>query len=943
MLSSAARAVWAKSLNGEGAWLPLWQHMDDAADIAGQLFDDWLPPAVAALIAEPFAGDRVAVRTAVSFLAGVHDVGKATPAFAIQDAVLAQRMRDVGLSMPATKAELLDRQRTPHALAGHHLLRRWLMEREWSGRTVAAWAVVVGGHHGVPPDSLSVGATGPLHYPQLYGEGLWADVQRELIDRVAARTGALGYLDAWRDVRLPATFQVGVVGLVILADWIASNESLLPFYGELLPEVVDESRRAAAAADRLSLPGPWATALIPPTVEELFATRFNFPTGALPRPVQLAACDVASEMPGPGLMIIEAPMGEGKTEAALAVAEILADRWGAGGVHVALPTQATTDAMFGRVIEWLDALGAGQQRVGAVTLSHGKAALNRVFQGMVQSGRSAEIGCDEDASSAHGCGHAVVAHAWLSGRKKSQLANFVVGTIDQLLFAGLKSRHLMLRHLALAGKVVVIDEVHAYDAFMNSYLSKVLTWLGAYRVPVVALSATLPADRRQALMNAYTGGLERGEAPGAPPNNSAPQNNPAYPLISWTRQRQVISRQVAASGRRTVVSVDALGGSIDHDFGALIFLLRDLLSDGGCALVIRNTVSRVLRAAAALSLAFPDEVTVAHSRFITADRLRRDEHLLQLFGPQRSGTTRPFRHIVVASQVVEQSLDVDFDVLITDLAPVDLVLQRMGRLHRHQRGVGQVDRPTKLQTARTFISGADFTVDPPDLERGAADFVYHRYPMLRAAAVLQPRFGGTIALPDDIAPLVQSAYGPGPLGPASWQATLEEQRHRWLTRIENRQAEASRFQISDPSTDGEAILGWVSGHVGESDDDAQGQGQVRDGEPSLEVMVVEQAESGHWRTPSWLPDGQGGLFVPRDQSPNNVVASVLLSCSLRLPIWLSTREVEEVLLAGTPQSWQQSKLIYRLPALVVDSRGSGQIGERAVRYTPEFGLEVLRS
>jgi len=753
----------------------------------------------------------------------------------------------------------------------------------------------------------------------------------------------LAYLNEWRDIRLPATFQVVVSGLVILADWIASNESLLPFYGEPLPEVVDESRRARQAVDQLSLPTPWRTTPIPATVEELFATRFHFPAGALPRPVQFTSCDVASEMPGPGLMIIEAPMGEGKTEAALAAAEILAGRWGSGGVQVALPTQATTDAMFGRVIDWLDAVGAGQQRVGAVTLSHGKAGLNRLFQGMVQAGQSAEIGCDEVSGGAHGCGHAVVAHSWLSGRKKSQLANFVVGTIDQLLFAGLKSRHLVLRHLALAGKVVVIDEVHAYDAFMNSYLLKVLTWLGAYRVPVIALSATLPADRRQALMNAYTHSIEQHGMVNAPPNTAALPNDSAYPVISWTQERQCISREVAASGRGTVVSVDVLGGGIDDDLGPLTALLLDLLSEGGCALVVRNTVNRVLRAAEVLAHAFPGEVTVAHSRFITADRLGKDEHLLQMFGPPRPGTDRPFRHIVVASQVVEQSLDVDFDVLITDLAPVDLVLQRMGRLHRHQRGIGQCDRPAKLRIARTFISGADFDLEPPALERGAADFVYHRYPMLRSAAVLQPRFGATITLPDDIAPLVQAAYGSEALGPESWQAALDEQHAKWVGDIEQREAKARGFQIADPSSPGEAILGWVTGHVGESDDDAQGQGQVRDGAPSLEVILVQQADSGEWHTPAWLTDGLAGLPVPTDQPPRTAVATVLLTCSLRLPIGLSNREVEDILRGGTPEPWQQSKLLYRLAVLIVDSHGNGQIGERHVRYTPEFGLEVMRS
>lgn len=940
-LSSAARSVWAKSLNGNGEWLPLWQHMDDAAAVAGGLFDDWLSPSVRQLIADPFGGDLLAARIAVTFLAGVHDVGKATPAFAVQDEVLSLRMRELGLEMPPTKDALIDRARVPHALAGHHLLRRWLLDHGWPVRTVSAWAVVVGGHHGVPPDGLSVAEGKPVDYPDLYGAGQWATARSEFLDRMAERTGMVRHLSDWAEVRLTVFFQVVVSGLVIMADWIASDESLLPFYRDRLPVVAGDGERACGALERLELPTAWHPSVLPDTITDLFATRFDLPPGASPRPVQQAAYEVAAEMAGPGLMIVEAPMGEGKTEAALAAAEAMAYRWGCGGIMVALPTQATSDAMFARVVDWLDAMGSTDEPVGAVMLSHGKAKLNRLFQGMVRAGRLAEIGRDEDDDTLDECGHGVVAHSWLSGRKKSQLANFVVGTIDQLLFAALKSRHLVLRHLALAGKVIIIDEVHAYDAFMNSYLTRVLTWLGAYRVPVVALSATLPQERRHVLLEAYRRGiaLSRGEPPAQTELMDAAETS--YPLITWTEGNDVHSRDVAPSARRTIVSINALDGGAEDDLVPLVAALQDLLSDGGCAVVIRNTVSRVLRTATGLRQAFPGEVSVAHSRFITADRLRKDGELLDRFGPPQRGTERPRRHIVVASQVIEQSLDVDFDVLCTDLAPVDLVLQRMGRLHRHNRGTDQQDRPAKLRQAKIFVTGADFRYEPPTLERGAADFVYHRYPMLRSAAVLQPRFGHTIALPDDIASLVGDAYGMKSVGPETWQVAIDEQRTRWLDSITRRVAEATKFQISDPSPAGDAILGWVSGSVGETEDDAQGQGQVRDGTRSLEIILVQRDRSGTWRTPAWLPEGHRGLFVPTDHRPSDAVAAVLLECSLRLPVGLSSAVVEDILRAETPGAWQQSKLIYRLPVVVIDEDGLGQIGDQAIRYTPELGLETL--
>ncbi|WP_433664688.1 CRISPR-associated helicase Cas3' [Nocardia sp. CA-128927] len=927
--------MWAKSPNDAGEWLPLWQHMDDSADVAGHLFDQWLAPSVVEMLTGELDGDRDAARCAVRFLAGVHDLGKATPAFAIQHEGLAQQMRERGLYMPLMRRELVDRQLAHHTVAGHHLLIRWLVDQGWSRRWAVAWGVVLGGHHGAPPDEDD--RLLPQSYPHLFGEGVWVQVQRELLCRIAERVGVLNYLDGWRELRLSVRFQVLVTGIVIVSDWIASNEDLLGFHAEVLPQDVVDPQRSGRALAALALPVPWIPSAIPDEVSELFATRFSLPLGAAVRPVQIAACDVARAMSEPGLLIIEAPMGEGKTEAALAAAEVMAQRWGAGGLMVALPTQATSDAMFDRVVDWLDRLGADDHQVGgSITLGHGKARLNRLFQGLVRAGKvgHAEIDCDDGLGSKTVARHAVTAHAWLSGRKKAQLANFSVGTIDQLLFAGLKSRHLMLRHLGLAGKVVVLDEVHAYDAYMNSYLTKVLTWLGAYRVPVIALSATLPADRRQELMQAYQRGSHRSALPSM-------SDVEGYPILSWTAGESVHHRRIEPSGRSTSVQVSSLGGRVDDDADALVALLKDKLSGGGCALVIRNTVRRVLATAAALERSFPGEVTVVHARFIAADRMRKDAELLDLFGSPDRSQQRPERHIVVASQVVEQSLDIDFDLLVTDLAPIDLILQRMGRLHRHHRGVGQVERPPKLRTAHTYIAGVEFTAGAPELEPSAARYVYGAYPLLRAAAVLLPHLGQTINLPDDIAPLVQQAYGPQQTGPESWQDAMSTARERWRDRCAARAANAEKFQLKEPARPGNSIIGWVAANVGETEDDSQGQGQVRDGAPSLEVIVIQQHADGDWFTPAWLSEDHGHRRVPRESTPSDQLAQIIATCSLRLPLEFSTEMAERGLWAATPEQWEFSPLIYRLPVLVLDQDGFGEIAGRAVRYTPGSGLQVL--
>ncbi|WP_329065617.1 CRISPR-associated helicase Cas3' [Amycolatopsis sp. NBC_01480] len=931
-VSAAGRSVWAKSVDEGGGWLPLWQHLDDAAGVADALFGGWLAPSVVRLLAADFGGDVEQARAAVRFLAGLHDLGKATPAFAVQCTLLAQRMCDYGLYMPLSKGALPERHAAHHSVAGHHLLVRWLVRQGWSRSAARTWGVVLGGHHGVPPDADAERAATPVGVPWLYGEGRWTTVQVELAEWMTSHSGADRYLESWQAVELTTQFQVLATAVVIVSDWIASNSDLLPFHDDPLPALADSSERVRRALATLRLPPPWRPQM--PDTEALFATRFRLPAGAVARPVQTAACEVAQSMPEPGLLIVEAAMGEGKTEAALAAAEILAARWGAGGVLVALPTQATSDAMFDRVVAWLDAMSAAEEKVGgSIMLGHGRARFNRLFQGLVRAGRLAEIGCDD----APGDGaHAVAAHGWLSGRKKALLANFAVVTIDQVLFAGLKARHLMLRHLALAGKVVVIDEIHAYDAYMNSYLTKVLSWLGAYRVPVVALSATLPAAQRQALVQAY----RAGQAPDSPADLSCLDGDIGYPVLTWTAGASVSSRVARPSGRSTDVRVETFAGGLD-DLDELTELLRERLSDGGTALVVRNTVRRVLDTADRLEAEFPGEVTVTHARFIAADRMRKDKALLDRFGPPDRAIGRPHRHIVVASQVVEQSLDVDFDLLITDLAPLDLVLQRIGRLHRHQRGENQSDRPAPLQVARVFVTGADFTQDPPELEQAAQRYVYGAHTLLRAAAVLRERFGTGIRLPDEIAPLVQRAYMAEPVGPDQWQDAMNAARQLAQDRAARRESRAETFQIANPGPPGKAISGWVSAGVGEVDDTQEGRGQVRDGAPSLEVLVVCDNGSGDWHTPGWLADGYGRLSIPRATTPPETVAEAMASCVLRLPLTFSNAEAEEQLWQATPPAWEDSPLIYRQPALIVDRDGYGQITDRRVRYTPERGLEVF--
>ncbi|NUW33847.1 CRISPR-associated helicase Cas3' [Nonomuraea sp. SMC257] len=956
-LSAAARTVWAKHDAATDGWLPLWRHLPDSGAVAGLLWDRWLPSQVQRVIAEALPGGLDDGRRLAIWLAITHDIGKATPAFACQVETLADRMRAAGLDMPPYK-QLLDRKLAPHGLAGQALLCDWLMERYgWTRSATAQFAIIAGGHHGVPPTHQDIRELNVR--PQLLRTpgcaSLWRDVQWELLDLCAETSGVKERLVAWQGVKLPQPAQVLLSGLVIVADWIASNPDLFPYFPEAQRQ--GERQRVEAAWRGLELPAPWRPGEPQGEPDELFLDRFSLPRGARIRPVQERAVALARSMSSPGLMVIEAPMGEGKTEAALAVAEIFAARSGAGGCFVALPSMATSNGMFPRMLEWLERvpdvrLGQGPR---SVLLAHSKAALNEDYSALMRAGRREIRGVETDGSGnewrprvdrAMGSAE-LIAHQWLRGRKKGMLASFVVGTVDQLLFMGLKSRHLALRHLALSGKVVVIDEAHAYDAYMNSYLDRVLSWLGAYRVPAVVLSATLPTRRRRELAQAYAGAGADGEG------LADVENASGYPLLTAVEfDRPATVEVVAASGRETEVHVERL----NDDLTTLGDMLERELADGGCALVVRNTVGRVMETSAYLRDRFGhDSVSVTHARFIDLDRAEKDADLLKRFGPPEKSTGRPVgRHIVVASQVAEQSLDIDFDLLVSDLCPIDLLLQRMGRLHRHQRGEGQSDRPPRLRSARCFVTGADWTRAPVDPVRGSV-LIYRRHALLRSAAVLEPYLSGTatsghvVRLPQDISPLVQDAYGSAPVGPPQWQEAMEQARQAHELHQAQQDNRARDFQINAAGKPGRAVIGWVDAGIGDADDTRRGRAQVRDSRECLEVLVVQRRSDGTLATLPWLDKGRGGLELPTDTPPEPKLARIVAGCGLRLPFHISLPGVIDQAIDELEQNYVaawQSKESHWLAGeliLVLDENCRSRLAGYDLRYTPTDGLEVVRA
>ncbi|MCA0437742.1 MAG: CRISPR-associated helicase Cas3' [Austwickia sp.] len=939
--------LWGKTGDGD-TWLPLWQHLEDAAAVAGLLWDHWLPDSAKDHIAAALPGGHDDGRILLTWLAGVHDIGKATPAFQIKadrtSRHLSDRVRDAGfdLNVPLSEAH-----RAPHGALSHVLLVHWLTIRfGLSGRlprrAARALAALVGAHHGVLP---SVTDRQRLENATSYRgrSPLWEVARRELLDGMAEATGAASRLPSWLERPLPPTVQSLLAAAVVVADWLASDAARFPY--------VDRPS-GPPTWDQLGLPRPWRASQPPRDAAALLRERF--PTlaglpGYAPTPIQRTAVEAAWAADRPPLILLEAEMGSGKTEAGLATAQVLAHRFGQGGVFIALPTMATSDAMFARVRSWIDQLPAtGEHADLALFLAHGKAGLNDDYRGLPQDDQVAEV---YDDAAGHrndkALRHAVaVVNSWTRGRRRGLLAPFVVGTIDQVLFGALRSKHLPLRHLAIAGKVVVIDEVHSADTYMREYLRSILAWLGAYGTPVVLMSATLPPAQRAELLNAYAQGAAQCPTPG--PTLSTyeliePSGYPRTMLLDSTL-REIPTEQTSQRPRQVTIEEhpDEL-----HDLAAR---LREDLVDGGCVAIIRNTVARAQETWRALREALPEvEVVLAHSRFLAVDRARREADLRTRLGRTSSVSigTRPHRLIVVGTQVLEQSLDIDVDLMVSDLCPVDLLLQRMGRLHRHPRGAGESDRPPRLRAPRLLLTGAEWSSTPVVAVSGSRK-VYGEAALLAAAATLR-RHGLSIRLPEDIAPLVDAAYDSEFTPPTGWDqrwAAAEAAQSQRDLRAQSRAKDfrLSGFGASEPLLKGGGLLadcGFFD--PGDPDDSNGGRSQVRDSEDSLEVIVVRRLGTAIRPMPGvGLPDD---LDLNPNFPPEPRIARALAGCTVRLPAWTTVANLDAVIaaleddagFAGWQQDcpWLQGQLV-----LALDEDGHARVADLDLSYDPDVGLTV---
>lgn len=887
----------AKSGQGQqDGWLPIWAHLFDTAGVMEQLLTRWCPN---------IAGDRVGLSNQewtrlCIFLALVHDMGKCTPVF--QSKITAHipelnaRFGNLGIEIPDNHT-FLEPGKTPHGLSGEAILLHL--------GCPPGVAAVVGAHHGRPQE-IGDDVEDWLEYYEENFYGLdgedspagerWEALWQEWLDLALHECG---YSSVEELPQVNVSTQMLAAGMLIMADWIASNPTYFPLleFGDS-GRFLDYPLRIQEGWKKLNLPQQWHPDAAYIDVLE-FQKRFGFVWNS----VQQEVVRAIEESGQPGIFILEAQMGVGKTEAALAGAELIAGKLGCSGIFFGLPTQATANGIFPRLKQW--AQRQSEQARHGIRLAHGMAELNEEYRSVFH-GTAVQ---NEDADK-----KGLVVHPWFEGRKQALLSEFVIGTVDQLLMAALKQKHVMLRHLGLAGKVVIVDECHAYDAYMNRYLDRALNWLGTYGVPVILLSATLPARRRRELIFAYQ-------------NTTVPQKerldweeSRAYPLLTWTDGRAVRQRNIQVDQPPRLIQMEQANRQ------QVPMLIKQAVSKGGCVGIVVNTVRQAQQLAQELHDVFPDySVLLIHSRLLMADRSEREAELLRVLG---KGSTPEQRNgvIVVGTQILEQSLDIDFDFLITQLCPMDLLLQRLGRLHRHGR-----PRPEGLDKAVCTVLDRD-TPDDGTIA------IYGKWLLYRTSQLLPEQ----IVLPADISPLVQQTYQAGdeflPKEDPAFPLWQEHQQNIW-----QKESRAQSFRLPGFDELDETMHGLLDSSLGNGDWATQA--AVRDGAPGLDVLVMERRDSGEV---AFLPWQYGGAAVPRDHIPSQQECRHILRQRIQLPRVLCGRALDctiaalEALRQAVVPEWNYAPLLQGELFLFLDEHGKTELCGYQLIYTRVLGLQCSR-
>ena len=639
--------LWAKTLKNEQGepvigkdgypviGESLLDHMKAVGNTAARIVGDSLYFELEEELAGYLGVPKEEVIPIVKYISAMHDIGKCHPHF--------QKLAmDLGEYAPAQNA--LTEYR--HELGSEAIAKRiWKSNKLFDMKTTEFFSTILRLHH------QRKGKRGK-NYSCNGWEGLQNEVEAEIRRWSGIKPFAIsGHCDAACTL---------IAAILILSDWIASSDD------------IEGAFRAMHLAKANSLEAG------------SFKEMFGFEPRTLQKELEH---QIATLHEMPLLAVIEAPMGEGKTEAGIYLAFKMAEYWKKNGLYFALPTTATSNQMVGRVRK--------------IIRDEGDAELIHSTSWLIEN-EEKTLSLEDRLDYLK----------WKGPKRRAMLARFGVGTVDQAMTTVLKVRYGVLRILGLSNKVLIIDELHSYDAYMSTILERLVEWCKELLVPVVMLSATLPKSRKEQMLK--INGLKEG----------------VYPIVTEVfLDGNVEELPITSVFKQWDVAIDFQESITD-------------IPEHGCTLIIANTIKKAIEIYEDLKIP-AEEKMLFHSRFTIARREEIEQKVTAMFG---KGGNRPSRMVLVATQVVEQSLDVDFDRMYTELAPIDLVLQRIGRLHRHD-----IQRPAGLEKPKCTVFADGL---------GTGKFIYYELLLERSRDLLKDLH--IIHIPTDIPRLVEIVYNDEP-------------------------------------------------------------------------------------------------------------------------------------------------------------------------------------
>lgn len=700
----SAPRFWAKTTGTGQPGMTVYDHMRDVGYVA-RLIAATAPSVLNRFDLQP---------STVGALAALHDLGKISPGFQRKCAAWLEENELMRIDRNCTWDSIME---SDHGKVSHAAIQAFLLEAGLASETAKYVSAAIGGHHGrlnwphdtyCPKGSISENTSG--------------------IDWEAERTASADMIwshfngnDNGRPVVLsdesPALWWLA--GIASVADWIGSDESFFATDGG-----ADDEDICAIAQNALDQIGFQRTEFIKNlSFHDLFHDPEKPEISWIPNEMQERAVAAIS---GPGVYVIEAPMGIGKTEAALWAAYRLLVSQKATGIYFALPTQATSNRMHLRMNAFLQCI-CPQSKPSR--LIHSNSWLTDQASVLMPGSNSVDSKSDD----------ARTGRDWFASAKRALISPFGVGTIDQALLGVVAAKHFFVRHFALAGKVVILDEIHSYDLYTGTLIDKLITTLEGLGCTVIVLSATLTRERL-------------GKITPLPSDFSA-GDQPPYPLISGRKEGCPVEPVAITPPESRTVKVDFV------DAEKMAEEAIELAQKGGAVLWVCNTVDVAQKQYQSLMKMAPDELKIGllHSRFPFWRRKQIEDEWMERFG---KGEKSRCGSILVSTQIVEQSVDLDADLLITELSPTDMLLQRLGRLWRHSRkrpvDIGEIPRLCIIDEKKTLDEFGKMEPEQIIKDLGSKAYVYAPYILIRSLEVWKAQ--SVVSIPSLIRPLIEATY-----------------------------------------------------------------------------------------------------------------------------------------------------------------------------------------